>query len=62
MDELEKIIDDLDEELQYCANIVIKSGNKIRLLPLLRQYIHKNITKSELKYEIHKFTNLIYFS
>lgn len=62
MNDLKEIINKLDDELQYCSDIMIMSDNSVLLLPLLRQYIHKNISKEELIYEIHKIVPLYWFS
>jgi DNA-binding winged helix-turn-helix (wHTH) protein len=60
--ELEKIIKDLDRELKKYCELAIMADKKSKLLTVLRQYSHKNISRDELIHEMHKFISLYYFS
>jgi len=55
-------MNELDDELKYYREKAIQSDHKIQFDIFLKQYLHKNISKDEFIYEIHKFIPLYYFS
>lgn len=50
--ELEQIYNTLNDEQKQYVDAVIASDRSSKLLPLLRQFIHKNINEEELFFKL----------
>ena len=57
-EEFDAIYKDLTLSLRKLVDCAVRSDRRPKILPLLRQYIHKNISSDELAYELRKNCNL----